>query len=118
LRQLSNEEAGEFVAILDADFVPQPEFLSRALAWFRDEEVGCVQTPQHFFNPDPLPAWLWCGEQMARRTAFFFDVLLASKDAWGVAFCLRALPRDASGGSAAGRRLSDRKRYGRYAAVA
>src|SRR6202023_3507869 len=38
LRQLANEEAGEFVAILDADFVPQPEFLSRALALFRDEE--------------------------------------------------------------------------------
>src|SRR5260370_14854286 len=25
-----------------------------ALALFRDEKVGCVQTPQHFFNPDPL----------------------------------------------------------------
>lgn len=78
--------AGEFVAILDADFVPQPNFLRRALALFHDADVGCVQTPQHFFNPDPLQhgfeaAHLWPDEQR-----FFFDVLLASKDAWGVAF--------------------------------
>ena len=78
--------ASEFVAILDADFVPQPNFLRRALALFHDADVGCVQTPQHFFNPDPLQhgfeaAHLWPDEQR-----FFFDILLASKDAWGVAF--------------------------------
>jgi cellulose synthase (UDP-forming) len=87
LRQLSNEEAGEFVAILDADFVPQPEFLSRALALFRDEEVGCVQTPQHFFNPDPLQHGFGAASRWPDEQRFFFDVLLASKDAWGVAFC-------------------------------
>jgi len=78
--------AGEFVAILDADFVPQPNFLRHALALFQESDVGCVQTPQHFFNPDPLQqgfeaAHLWPDEQR-----FFFDILLASKDAWGVAF--------------------------------
>jgi cellulose synthase (UDP-forming) len=87
LRQLSNEEAGEFIAILDADFVPQPEFLSRALALFRDEEVGCVQTPQHFFNPDPLQHGFGAASRWPDEQRFFFDVLLASKDAWGVAFC-------------------------------
>jgi cellulose synthase (UDP-forming) len=87
LRQLSNEEAGEFVAILDADFVPQPEFLSRALALFRDDEVGCVQTPQHFFNPDPLQHGFGAASRWPDEQRFFFDVLLASKDAWGVAFC-------------------------------
>jgi cellulose synthase (UDP-forming) len=88
LRELSRDgEAGEFVAILDADFVPQPEFLSRALALFRDEEVGCVQTPQHFFNPDPLQHGFGAASRWPDEQRFFFDVLLASKDAWGVAFC-------------------------------
>jgi cellulose synthase (UDP-forming) len=87
LRQLANEEPGEFVAILDADFVLQPEFLSRALAPFRDEEVGCVQTPQHFFNPDPLQHGFGAASTWPDEQRFFFDVLLASKDAWGVAFC-------------------------------
>jgi cellulose synthase (UDP-forming) len=84
LRQLANEE---FVAILDADFVLQPEFLSRALALFRDEKVGCVQTPQHFFNPDPLQHGFGAASTWPDEQRFFFDVLLASKDAWGVAFC-------------------------------
>jgi cellulose synthase (UDP-forming) len=87
LRQLANKEPGEFVAILDADFVLQPEFLSRALALFRDEEVGCVQTPQHFFNPDPLQHGFGAASTWPDEQRFFFDVLLASKDAWGVAFC-------------------------------
>jgi cellulose synthase (UDP-forming) len=88
LRELSRDgEAGEFVAILDADFVPQPEFLSRALALFRDQEVGCVQTPQHFFNPDPLQHGFGAASRWPDEQRFFFDVLLASKDAWGVAFC-------------------------------
>src|SRR5258705_9599603 len=50
LRQLSNEEAGEFVAILDADFGPQPEFLSLALALFRDDAGGWRPTLQPFFH--------------------------------------------------------------------
>ena len=88
LRELSRDgEAGEFVAILDADFVPQPEFLSRALALFRDREVGCVQTPQHFFNADPLQHGFGAASRWPDEQRFFFDVLLASKDAWGVAFC-------------------------------
>ena len=87
LQQLSDEEAGEFVAIFDADFVAQPEFLSRALALFRDEDVGCVQTPQHFFNPDPLQHGFGAGSRWPDEQRFFFDVLLAAKDAWGVAFC-------------------------------
>jgi len=35
---------GEFVAIFDADFVPEADFLQRTLPYFQDEEVGVVQT--------------------------------------------------------------------------
>lgn len=35
---------GEFVAIFDADFVPEPDFLTKTLPYFRDEKVGVVQT--------------------------------------------------------------------------
>jgi len=34
---------GEFVAIFDADFIPQPDFLRRALAYFTSDEIGLVQ---------------------------------------------------------------------------
>ncbi|HEY3235565.1 MAG TPA: glycosyltransferase, partial [Polyangiaceae bacterium] len=35
---------GELVAIFDADFIPQPEFLRQVVGHFRDPSVGMVQT--------------------------------------------------------------------------
>jgi len=35
---------GEFVAIFDADFVPEPDFLRRTTPYFKDPGVGMVQT--------------------------------------------------------------------------
>ncbi len=34
---------GDLVAIFDADFLPQPEFLRQVVGHFGDEKVGCVQ---------------------------------------------------------------------------
>ena len=77
----------EFISILDADFVPMPNFLSRALCLFHDASVGVVQTPQHFINPDPIQVNLAAAHVWPDEQRFFFDVVLASKDAWGAAFC-------------------------------
>ncbi len=43
---------GEFVAIFDADFVPDPDFLRRTLPYFRDPGVGMVQTRWGHLNWD------------------------------------------------------------------
>jgi hypothetical protein len=42
----------EFVAIFDADFAPPPDFLRRALPWFADPRVGCVQARWGHLNRD------------------------------------------------------------------
>jgi cellulose synthase (UDP-forming) len=80
-------ELPDFISILDADFVPTSQFLRRTLSLMKETDVGIVQTPQHFINPDPLQtnlsiAGVWPDEQR-----YFFDTVLASKDAWGAAFC-------------------------------
>jgi len=77
----------DFVAILDADFVPTEKFLSRAVALTREADVGVVQTPQHFINPDPIQNNLAVTGVIPDEQRYFFDVLMASKDAWGTAFC-------------------------------
>jgi cellulose synthase (UDP-forming) len=77
----------EFIAVLDADFVPFVNFLSRALCLFKDPAVGIVQTPQHFFNPDPIQSNLAVSEVLPDEQRFFFDIIMPSKDAWGLAFC-------------------------------
>ena len=77
----------EFISILDADFVPKPDFLTRCLALMRDPRVGVVQTPQHFVNPDPIQGNLALNGIWPDEQRYFFDVLMPSKDAWGAAFC-------------------------------
>ena len=77
----------DFVAVLDADFVPHRGFLSRSLALFHDPGVGLVQTPQHFFNADPIQHNLGISRSYPDEQRFFFDQMQASRDAWGIAFC-------------------------------
>jgi cellulose synthase (UDP-forming) len=77
----------QFVSILDADFVPMPNFLSRAMTLFRDETIGIVQTPQHFINPDPIQTNLLAARVLPDEQRFFFDVVMPAKDAWSTAFC-------------------------------
>lgn len=77
----------DFVAVLDADFVPHREFLGRTLALFHASDVGLVQTPQHFFNPDPIQHNLGLDRSYPDEQRFFFDQLQPSRDAWGIAFC-------------------------------
>ena len=77
----------DFIAVLDADFVPHVDFISRALALFHDSSVGLVQTPQHFFNPDPIQHNLGLSRSYPDEQRFFFDHLQPSRDAWGIAFC-------------------------------
>ena len=43
---------GEFVAIFDADFVPDVEFLQRTIPHFADKKVGVVQTRWEHINQD------------------------------------------------------------------
>ena len=78
---------GEYLAGFDADFVAFPNFLQRSLALFHDSQVGVVQTPQHFFNADPIQHSLSAAGVVPDEQRFFFDVLLPAKDAWGAAFC-------------------------------
>lgn len=77
----------DFVAVLDADFVPHRGFLSRTLAILKNPAIGLVQTPQHFFNADPIQHNLGVSRSYPDEQRFFFDHLQPSRDAWGIAFC-------------------------------
>ncbi|MGN1072647.1 MAG: cellulose synthase family protein [Bradymonadia bacterium] len=42
--------SGEFVAVFDADFIPQPDFLERTVHFFTNEKVGMVQVRWEHIN--------------------------------------------------------------------
>jgi cellulose synthase/poly-beta-1,6-N-acetylglucosamine synthase-like glycosyltransferase len=43
---------GEYMAIFDADFIPNKEFLRKTLSFFNDQKVGMVQTRWEHLNGD------------------------------------------------------------------
>ncbi len=96
----------EFILLLDADFVPFRNLLRRTLGLFEEQDVGIVQTPQHFFNRDPMQSKLLSSSIWPDEQRFFFNVLMPCKDAWGAAFCcgtsavIRVAALEACGGMA------------------
>jgi cellulose synthase/poly-beta-1,6-N-acetylglucosamine synthase-like glycosyltransferase len=52
LRDATPLAKGEFIAIFDADFIPDPSFLRRTIPHFVDPEVGVVQTRWEHLNQD------------------------------------------------------------------
>ena len=70
---------GEFLLILDADQMPDPEILDRTLGYFQDERVALVQTPQWFWNvPDSDP--------LGSQAPLFYGPIQQGKDGWNAAF--------------------------------
>jgi cellulose synthase (UDP-forming) len=81
------QTSGEFVAIFDADFVPQRNFLMRTIGFFSEAKIGIVQTPHAFYNYDPMQTNLALHKSIPDEQRFFFDVIMPSRDGWNAAFC-------------------------------
>ncbi|HZS44209.1 MAG TPA: UDP-forming cellulose synthase catalytic subunit [Blastocatellia bacterium] len=77
---------GELIMILDADHVPVRSFLSETVGFFSDSEVALVQTPHHFFNPDPFQRNLSVEDKVAQEGDFFYHVVQVGNDYWNSAF--------------------------------
>ena len=79
---------GELFVVFDADFTPHRNFLYRTVGFFfADPRIAIVQTPQHFFNPDVFQVNLGLPTVMQDNEREWYDVILASRDAWDCAFC-------------------------------
>ncbi|ANV26743.1 MULTISPECIES: glycosyltransferase family 2 protein [Agrobacterium] len=81
-------EVSDFIMVLDADFAPQANFLSRVTGLFADPKVAVVQTPQFYFNSDPIQHNLGIRNSFVDDQRVFFDVFQPAKDAVGCAFCV------------------------------
>ncbi|ABE64837.1 glycosyl transferase, family 2 (plasmid) [Nitrobacter hamburgensis X14] len=76
------------ILVLDADFAPQRHLLKRTVGLLADPGVAIVQTPQFYYNSDPIQHNLLATQSMVDDQRFFFDVFQPAKDAWGCAFCV------------------------------
>jgi len=76
----------DFVAIFDADFIPQRNFLIRTVGFFADPSIGIVQVPHTFYNYDPTQSSLGVQKALPDDQRFFFEAIMPSRDGWNAAF--------------------------------
>ena len=76
-----------FIAVFDADFVPQRQFLTRTMGFFDDPKIGIVQIPHSFYNHDPLQQNLALRDAVPDDQRFFFEAIMPGRDGWDAAFC-------------------------------
>ena len=78
---------GEFIAVFDADFIPTRNFLQRTLGFFQQEKLALVQTPQNFYNVDPIARNLGLEDVLTPEEEVFYRQLQPLKDAAGSVVC-------------------------------
>lgn len=79
--------SGELIVVFDADFVPTKNFLTRTIGFFQDEKIALVQTPQSFYNADPIARNLGLENVITADEEVFYRLIQPIKDAAGSVVC-------------------------------
>jgi cellulose synthase (UDP-forming) len=76
-----------FVAIFDCDHVPTRSFLQMTLGWFlRDSRLAMLQTPHHFYSPDPFERNLQQFRVIPNEGELFYGIVQDGNDFWNATF--------------------------------
>lgn len=78
---------GELIASFDADFVPTRNFLKRTVGFFQSENTALVQTPQSFYNPDPIARNLGLEDILTPDEEVFYRQIQPMRDGAGSVVC-------------------------------
>jgi len=95
---------GELIVVFDADFIPTKNFLSRTVGFFIDEQVALVQTPQSFYNADPIARNLGLENIVTSEEEVFYRQIQPIRDGAdsvicaGTSFIVRRTALQATGG--------------------
>ena len=78
---------GEFIAIFDCDHIPTRSFLQVTMGWMiADPNRALVQTPHHFFSPDPFERNLETFREVPNEGYLFNRMIQDGNDLWNAAF--------------------------------
>lgn len=76
---------GEFIGILDADFVPATTFVDDLLGYFDEPDLAIVQGPQEFYNADSFQHRGGRDEDWHDQS-LFYRVIQPGKNRWNATF--------------------------------
>ncbi|WP_054177965.1 UDP-forming cellulose synthase catalytic subunit [Trabulsiella odontotermitis] len=98
---------GDLVSIFDCDHVPTRSFLQMTVGWFlKDPKLAVMQTPHHFFSPDPFERNLGRFRKTPNEGTLFYGLVQDGNDMWDATFfcgscaVIRRKPLDEIGGIA------------------
>ncbi|MFT8314022.1 MAG: glycosyltransferase family 2 protein [Clostridium sp.] len=83
---LSNYCKGELFSVLDADMIPKPNYLEKMVGYFKDNNVGFIQSPQVFYNPDPFQYNLNLDNKIPNEQDFFMREVQAGRARYNALF--------------------------------
>ncbi|HLO47709.1 MAG TPA: glycosyltransferase [Kamptonema sp.] len=95
---------GELITVFDADFIPTKNFLLRTVGFFQNQKVALVQTPQSFYNADPIARNLGLENIITPDEEVFYRQIELIKDGAesvvcaGTSFVVRRTALEAAGG--------------------
>jgi cellulose synthase (UDP-forming) len=76
-----------YVAIFDSDHVPTRSFLQMTMGWFlRDRNLAMLQTPHHFYSPDPFERNLEQFRVIPNENELFYGIVQDGNDFWNSTF--------------------------------
>jgi cellulose synthase (UDP-forming) len=78
--------SGDYIVVLDADFIPLPHLLERTLGHFSDAGLAFVQLPQAFYNVDSIQHVGGDIRTGWHEQSLFYDVIQPGKNRWNAAF--------------------------------
>jgi cellulose synthase (UDP-forming) len=79
--------SGDYVAIFDCDHVPTHIFLEFTMGWFlKDPKLAILQTPHHFFSPDPFERNLKNFRQVPNESLLFYGLIQDGNDTWNATY--------------------------------
>jgi len=79
--------SGELLVVFDADFIPTQNFLIRTVGFFQDPDVALVQTPQSFYNFDPIARNLGMEDVLTPEEEVFYRQIQRVRDGAGGVVC-------------------------------
>ncbi|MFP5276056.1 MAG: UDP-forming cellulose synthase catalytic subunit [Acidobacteriota bacterium] len=76
-----------YIAIFDSDHVPTRSFLQMTIGWFlRDRKLAMLQTPHHFYSPDPFERNLEQFRVIPNEGELFYGIVQDGNDFWNASF--------------------------------
>ncbi|MGA2249334.1 UDP-forming cellulose synthase catalytic subunit [Terracidiphilus sp.] len=76
-----------YVAIFDCDHVPTRSFLQMTVGWFlSDPKLAMLQTPHHFYSPDPFERNLEQFRIIPNEGELFYGIVQDGNDFWNATF--------------------------------